>query len=75
MGTPSQSNLLTPAEFGRTIGRSRGSVYRLVRAGAIPVVRLTMAHLAAGETGHLGAVRITRETLEAFASGELQVSA
>lgn len=57
--------LLTPAEFGRRIGRSRATVYRLIAAGHIETVTLPVAK--PGDNGQTqGAVRIPIEAFEKF---------
>lgn len=78
---PSTTNgprLLTPAQFGREIGRSRATVYRLISNGVIPVVHIPVAEPGTDGDGNKkrgqGAVRISSETLEAFARGELKAS-
>lgn len=61
--------LLTPAEVGRQIGRSRATVYRLINSGQIPTVTLPAAKPADPDRPGQGAVRITRAALEAFIAG------
>jgi predicted site-specific integrase-resolvase len=61
---PEGAALLTPAEFGRRIGRSRATVYRLINAGLIETVTLPVAK--PGDTPSTGAVRIPLEALEKF---------
>ena len=71
-----EPRLLTPAQFGRKIGRSRATIYRLINNGLIPVVHLPVAAPGLDEDGNKkrgqGAVRISSETLDAFARGELK---
>lgn len=53
--------LLTPAEVGQRIGRSRATVYRLINAGHIETVTLPPAR---GKGP--GAVRVTPQALAKF---------
>lgn len=60
------TTLLTPAEVGRRIGRSRATVYRLIESGRIETVTLPVAK--PGDKPSSGAVRIPAEALERFAA-------
>jgi hypothetical protein len=58
--------LLTPAEVGRKIGRSRATVYRLINAGQIEVVFLPAAKPANPDQPGQGAARIPSAALDRF---------
>ena len=58
--------LLTPAEVGRKIGRSRATVYRLINAGQIEVVFLPAAKPANPDHPGQGAARIPSAALDRF---------
>ena len=67
---PEGPTLLTPAEFGRRIGRSRATVYRLINAGLVETVTLPVAKPSTDPdaTPTTGAVRIPLTALEKFAA-------
>lgn len=62
--------LLTPAEVGRQIGRSRATVYRLINSGRLEVVQLPVAKPNPDpdpdKPKSQGATRITSESLASF---------
>lgn len=61
---PEGPALLTPAEVGRRIGRSRATVYRLINAGVIEHVTLPVAK--PGDNPSKGAVRVPLDALDRF---------
>jgi hypothetical protein len=63
------TTLLTPAEVGRRIGRSRATVYRLIESGRIETVTLPVAKPGEpkdGKPAPTGAVRVPVAALERF---------
>lgn len=63
-------HLLTPAEVGRSIRRSRATVYRLINSGVLEVVHLPVAEPNPNpdpeKPKSQGATRITSESLAKF---------
>lgn len=66
-------SLLTPAEFGREIRRSRATVYRLIEAGLVAVIHLPVAQPDPDKPS-AGAVRIPRSEVARLA-GSAQTKA
>ncbi len=60
------NELLTPAEFGRRIGRSRAYVYRLINEKRIRCVTIPASTKRADGKPGRGATRITTTALNDF---------